>query len=127
MGGAGLPFGLMVIALLAIVVLVAIFVVVPWARRRERERKRITDSRPEALVVYEVPEGQDPATIVTALRNAGLEATEVLRHGRQRVVIACPEGRGDLRPRARALIANEADLSFEGDPAQNRDITFVDE
>jgi len=126
MGGVSLPFGLMVIALLAIVVLVAIFVVVPWARRRERERKRITDSRPESLV-YEVPEGQDPATIVTALRNAGLEATEVLRHGRQRVVIASPEWRGDLRPRARALIANEADLSFEGDPAQNRDITFVDE
>ncbi len=78
-------------------------------------------------LVYEVPEGQDPATIVTALRNDGLDATEVLRQGRQRVVIACPEGRGDLRPRARALIANEADLNFEGDPAQNRDITFVDE
>ena len=93
---------------------------------RERERERITDTRHESLV-YEVPEGQDPATIVTALRNDGLDATEVLRHGRQRVVIACRDGRGDLRPRARALIANEADLSYEGDPAQNRDITFVDE
>jgi hypothetical protein len=126
MGGAGLPFGLMAIALLAIIVLVAIYVVVPWARRQERERKRITDSHHESLV-YEVPEGQDPAAIVAALRNDGLEATEVLRHGRQRVVIACPEGRADLRPRARALIANEADLNFEGDPAKNRDVTFVDE
>ena len=126
MGRADLPFGLIVIGLLAIVVLVAIYVIFPWTRRRERERKRITDTRHESLV-YEVPEGQDPATIVTALRNDGLDATEVLRHGRQRVVIACRDGRGDLRPRARALIANEADLSHEGDPGQNRDITFVDE
>ncbi len=126
MGDAGLSVGLLVLGLLAIVVLVAIYVVVPWARRQEREPERTTDSRSECLV-YEVPEGQDAATIVTALRHDGLDATEVLRQGLQRVVIACPEGRADLRPRARALIANEANLNFEGDPAQNPDITFVDE
>ena len=74
-----------------------------------------------------MPEGLDPATIVTALRNDGLQATEVMRQGRQRLVIACPDGRTDLRPRARALIANEADLSFEGDPALREEVTFVDE
>ncbi|HET9420177.1 MAG TPA: hypothetical protein VFO49_03500 [Nocardioides sp.] len=126
MGGAGLPFGLIFIALLVVVVLLAIYVVVPWVRRQERERAEITDPRRESLV-YEVPEGQDPAVIVTALRNDGLEATEVLRQGRQRVVIACPHGREDLRPRARAVISNEADLNFEGDPAAKREVTFVDE
>jgi hypothetical protein len=126
MGGAGLPFGLILIALLAVVVLLAIYVVVPWMRGQERERARIADPRQKSLV-YEVPEGHDPATIVAALRNDGLEATEVLRQGRQRVVIACPEGREDLRPRARALIANEADLNLEGDPAMKREVTFVDE
>ena len=74
-----------------------------------------------------MPEGQDAATIVTALRNDGLDATEVMRQGLQRVVIACPDGRADLRPRARALIANEADLHFEGDPALREEVTFVDE
>jgi hypothetical protein len=126
MGGAGLPFGLILIALLAVVVLLAIYVVVPWMRGQERKRARIADPRQKSLV-YEVPEGHDPATIVAALRNDGLEATEVLRQGRQRVVIACPEGREDLRPRARALIANEADLNLEGDPAMKREVTFVDE
>ena len=126
MGGAGLPFGLMLIALLAGVALLAIYVVIPWMRGQERERERIADPRQESLV-YEVPEGHDPAAIVAALRNDGLEATEVLRQGRQRVVIACPEGRLDLRPRARALIANEADLNLEGDPAMKREVTFVDE
>jgi len=123
MGGVGLPLGLTLIALV-IVVLLVIYVVIPWMRSQERER--ITDPRQESLV-YEVPEGQDPATIVTALRNDGLEATEVLRQGLQRVVIACPDGREDLRTRARALIANEADLNFEGDPALKREVTFVDE
>ena len=126
MGGAGLPFGLILIAVLVIVVLLAIFVVVPWVRRQEQQREQIADPRRESLV-YEVPEEQDPAVIVSALRNDGLEATEVLRQGRQRVVIACPEGREDLRARARAVIANEADLNFEGDPAMKREVTFLDE
>ena len=43
------------------------------------------------------------------------------------MVIACPEGREGLRPRARALIANEADLAFDGDPALKGEVTFVDE
>ena len=126
MGGSGLPFGLVLIALVVVVVLVAIYVVVPWVRRQERERNEITDPRRES-VVFEVPEGQDPAVIVTALRNDGLEATEVVRQGRQRIVIACPEGRADLRARARAVIAHEARLGFEGDPATQREVTFLDE
>ncbi len=126
MGGAGLPFGLVLIVLLVVAALLAFYVVVPWVRRQERERNEITDPRRES-VVYEVPEGQDPAVIVTALRNDGLEATEVLRQGRPRVVIACPEGRADLRARARAVIAHEARLNFEGDPATQREVTFLDE
>ena len=57
----------------------------------------------EKSLVYEVPEDQDPAAIVAALRKEGLEAIEVSRQGRQRVVIS-----GAGRSRARALIAREA-------------------
>jgi heme/copper-type cytochrome/quinol oxidase subunit 2 len=124
--GGGLPGLVIVVVVVLIVVLASVYVVVPWVRRQERERKEITDPRRESLV-YEVPEGHDPAVIVTALRNDGLEATEVLRQGRQRVVIACPERREDLRPRARAVIAHEARLNFEGDPATQREVTFLDE
>jgi hypothetical protein len=125
MGGAGLPFGLIFVAVLAIVVLVAVYVVVPWTRREARQRQEIIDA--DESLVYEVPEGQDPTTIVAALRLEGLDATEVMRHGRQRVVISGPPERDDLRPRARAVIAEKADLNLEGDPAANRKITFVDE
>ena len=126
MGGAGLPFGLMFLVLFAIIVLLAVYVVVPWMRSESRERARLTDPRTESLV-YEVPEGRDPAAIVAALRSDGLEAIEVMRHGQQRVVISCPTGKDLLRPRARAVIAHEADLNFEGDPALKREVTFVDE
>lgn len=125
MGGAGLPFGLMFVALLAIVVLFAVYVVVPWTRREARQREELVAA--DESLVYEVPEGQDPATIVAALRHDGLEATEVMRQGRQRVVISGPPELDDLRPRARAVIAEKADLNLEGDPSANRTVTFVDE
>ena len=72
---------------------------VSWLRRKKS-------------LVYEVPEEQDPAAIVAALRQDGLEAIEVSRQGRQRVVIS-----GAGRSRVRALIARIAGPK----------VTFVDE
>lgn len=126
MGGAGLPFGLMFLVLIAIFVAFAVYVLIPWMRNDTRERARLTDPGTESLV-YEVPEGRDPVPIIAALHKEGLEAIEVMRSGRQRVVISCPSGRELLRPRARAAIANEADLNLEGDPGSAREVTFVDE
>ena len=126
MGGAGLPFGLILIAVLAVIVLLGVFVVVPFVRGESRRRDRLTEPGLRSLV-YEVPEGQDPAAIVAALRQDGLEATEVMRQGRQRVVISGPEGTEDIRSRAREVIARGADLNLEGDPATPRKVTFADE
>ncbi len=126
MGGAGLPFGLILIALLAIIVLLGVFVVVPFVRGESRRRDRLTEPGLKSLV-YEVPEGQDPAAVVAALRQDGLEATEVMRQGRQRVVISGPEGTEDIRSRAREVIARGADLNLEGDPTAQRKVTFADE
>lgn len=126
MGGAGLPFGLMLAVLLVLLALAAFYVVVPWVRGESRLRRRLTDPA-EGALVYEVPEGQDPAAIVAALRHDGLEAIEVLREGRQRVVISGPSAVVDLRSRARAVIAGAADLNLEGDTATSRNVTFIDE
>jgi hypothetical protein len=123
--GGGVPFGLMMIALLAILVLVSVYVVVPWLRGESRRQALLTE--PGEALVYEVPEGQDPAAIVTALRQDGLEATEVMRQGRQRVVIGGPGGSDRIRAQARAVIAHESDLNLEGDPAPTRKVTFADE
>jgi len=126
MGGAGLPFGLILLGLFAVVVLLGMYVVVPWLRGEARERARLTDPGLETLV-YEVPEGLDPAAIVTALRSDGLQAIEVMRGGRQRIVISGPYAREELRPRAREVIAHKAHLNLEGDPISPGEVTFVDE
>ena len=78
-----------------------------WLRRESRRRARPSETATRALV-YEVPEGRDPAGIVAALRKDGLEATEVLRPGRQRLVISGPRSGRRLRSQARAVIAREA-------------------
>ena len=123
--GGGVPFGLMMIALLVILVLVSAFVVVPWLRGESRRQARLTE--PGDSLVYEVPEGQDPAAIIAALRQDGLEATEVMRQGRQRVVIGGPGGSRKIRAQAQVVIAHESDLNLEGDPAPTRKVTFADE
>ena len=125
MGGVGLPFGILSIAVLAVLVWVALYLVVPWARGEARQRRELVEA--DESLIYEVPEGQDPAAVVAALRHDGLDATEVIRHGRQRVVISGPSDREDLRPRARAVIAEKATWNLEGDPAGDHRVRFVDE
>ena len=126
MGGSGLLFGLMLIAVVAGLALVLAFVVIPGVRSETERRRMMVDSGPDSLV-YEVPEGQDPVAIVAALRSDGLEAVEVMRQGRQRIVISGAVGREALRPRVRHLIAEKATLNLEGDPAGQHDVRFVDE
>jgi hypothetical protein len=125
MGGAGLPFGLILIGAFVVVALVGIYVFAPWWRKEEEERERLLDPRTESLI-YEVPEGRDPAPVVAALRNDGLQAVELMRHGRQQVLISCAGDKEQLRSRARAVIAHDADLNFEGDPSRVP-VTFTDE
>jgi len=126
MGGSGLLFGLILVAAVAGVALVAAFLVIP-ALRRETERRRVMVDSGEDSLVYEVPEGQDPVAIVAALRSDGLEAVEVMRQGRQRIVISGADGREALRPRARSVIADKATLNLEGDAARQQEVRFVDE
>jgi hypothetical protein len=125
MGGAGLIFGLMFVVLV-VVVLAFSLGAIPGLGREAKARQEQAESGDDSLI-YEVPEGQDPAAIVAALRTDGMDAVEVMRHGRRRIVISGPRGREALRPRARAVIAHQADLNLEGDPAHQGRVAFVDE
>ncbi len=86
--------------------------------RRKHRRQRSTTSPEQTPLVYEVPTGQDPSILVEALRRAGIEAIEVVRQGRQRVVISGPRSSKQLRSRARAVIAHET---------HPLEVTFLDE
>lgn len=126
MGGAGLPgliFAGIVLVLLALVMLW----VVPWFRSRREEVDRLADPSVETLE-YEVPEGQDPVSVVNALKSDGLDAVGELRHGRQLVLIdASGAGVDAVRPRARAVIEQRALLNTQGDAAPDHEVRFLDE
>jgi hypothetical protein len=55
-------------------------------------------------LAYDVPNGQDPATLIVALGRAGYTAVEDLDGAVHQVLVACPEGRGAARSRVRAAV-----------------------
>ena len=81
-----------------------------------------------ATLDYAVPEGQDPAVVLTALSESGLEASAVNTDGRQLVVIACaPENKG-AREQARSAIESIGVSALDaGVPFDNGPVRFEDE
>ncbi|MGC4112064.1 MAG: hypothetical protein QM747_16945 [Nocardioides sp.] len=65
-------------------------------------RRRLGRPGPGHLV-FDVPEGVDPVSVVIALRRAGLQAAE--DGALHRVLVFCPDGRAAARDRIRAVIA----------------------
>jgi len=61
--------------------------------------------RPNAeLLAYDVPNGEDPAEVLTALHRAGYSSVEELAGGTGRVLVECPGGSRSARPVVRAVI-----------------------
>ena len=126
MGGAGLP-GLIFAGIILVLIALTVLWVVPWMKSRREEVERLADPA-VATLEYEVPEGQDPAAVVNALKGDGLDAVGELRQGRQLVLInASEDGIAEIRPRARAVIAERAPLNTQGDAAPDHEVRFLDE
>lgn len=130
MGGAGLPAGPILIVAAVVVLLLGLFVVVPWMRSDKRRTDRATDPQQETLE-YRVPPGQDPAAVVHALRQDGIEAVTSVDHGDERVVIPAKRGVETVRERARQTILNGAlnieDQQGAEQPHSAAEVRFVDE
>lgn len=125
MGGAGLPW--MVFGTIAVVLACAgVLLMVPWIRA-EQAREDELGSRVRDVLAYEVPDGQDPAAVLSALVAAGLPAVPALRNG-HRLVLIDEQGRRDsvVRRQARRVIA-AAPLNTLGDPAPPHAVVFLDE
>jgi hypothetical protein len=125
MGGAGLPGLIFAVVLLALIAL-SVLVFVPWFKSQREHVDRLSSSDVETLE-YEVPEGQDPAVVVDALKRDGLDAVGQFRHGRQLVLIDATGGADRVRPRARAVIAHQAPLNPEDDVSPDVQVRFLDE
>lgn len=55
-------------------------------------------------LVYDIPNGLDPAAVIVALGRAGYAAVEDTRTGAHQVWVACPEGQPAARSRVRAVL-----------------------
>ena len=118
-------------ALLVPVILVVVVLIVGalLAVRFSRRERALADSIGEDVPAlrYHVPEGQDVAALVAALRNQGYEAATDHASGGRELLVSCPGGADAAqRGRVRAVIEHAA-LNMERDRADAGPVRFIDE
>lgn len=124
MGGAGLPW-LVAVVVVGVLALLALLVFAPWLRTRQQRADALAERRYDGdVLAYDVPAGQDPVAVLTALSEAGLAAEPDTGTARQRLLIDARTV--EAREQAREAIA-EAPLNTQGDPAPDRPVVFADE
>jgi hypothetical protein len=69
----------------------------------EAVRTRLHQPGVETLA-YDVPDGQDPAAVIVALGRAGYTAVEDVDGTTRQVLVSCPQGRLEARPRVRSVL-----------------------
>jgi hypothetical protein len=84
------------------------------------------EPRPETLR-YDVPEGQDPVVVMSALRRAGYEPTSELVGGSTTVIVPCPSGAARERARVRDVVAGASETTLEGPEFDPGRVIFEDE
>jgi hypothetical protein len=117
--------------LVAVIVVVVAIVVLVAARSWMRERGRkeaVLQSPTSETLEYLVPEGQDPAQLIGALRMDGYTAVVDAMGIRQRLSIDCPNGVERDRPHVRAIIKNNSATAIEHGAELDLDrVVFEDE
>jgi hypothetical protein len=112
---------------LVIVVGVVAVLLVKRMSARETEVQDTLSGREVPSLRYRVPEGQDPASVLVALRNAGYVATaDDSGGGNAGVLVSATDGDEPDRETVRAVIAGSS-LNQEGDPGGDSHPHFDDE
>jgi hypothetical protein len=116
---------LMFVGLLAVGV-VALVVVRAATLDYEKTKSRLHEARAETLV-YDVPHGRDAIDVMLALSHGGFTAIEECAHGRRQVLVGCPHGRLEDRPRVRAVIEQVYPSGLTRVGARVEPVQFADE
>lgn len=98
-------------------------IVVGLARARRRRRGHPVPAEPGQLR-YHVPVGQDPAAVLTSVRQHGFAATVEMAGGDEDVVITCD--RAVAREQLRSILA-AAPIDMNGHAFDGPPVTFADE
>jgi len=126
MGGEALVYLVIVVVLGAVVM----FGLVPLVQRYSEQRRKVQDEVKHGegeAVRYQVPEGQDPAAVMAALRHEGFEPVGDQEATEQDILVPY-RGPAD-RERVRRIIAS-APISLEGGPHPTdsaSEVRFTDE
>lgn len=117
--------------LVPIVILVVLLVLgAVWLRRWGSERQRVTDDLRDPTTPtldYQVPDGQDPVVLLTALSQEGYECSVDPANTRL-VRVSCPAGLDRHRARVRQVIVHAGSTSLEGGPPlEPEHVRFLDE
>ena len=110
---------------LAVVIVVGGFVAL-GAARLQRQRTRDVHERPTDTLRFPVPEGQDAAAIVTALKREGFSSVMEMVPTGQDIVVSCRSTRDRDRERIRAIVG-ATPTSLEGGTSKGPGIRFHDE
>ncbi len=117
-----------ILAVLAIAVIAYIAVIVLGARASAAADGGEPADAPHTEVLrYDVPDGQDPVVVVSALRKAGYDPATDLVEGSTTVVVPCPSGADRERARVREVIAGASETTLEGPEFDPGRVTFEDE
>ena len=113
---------LLVGSVLFIGVLVGVFL---WLEREVEARAEVLPDDEEVLR-YRVPEGQDPAALVSALAGAGFRASVAHEASDRVLVVRCPEGRQESRAAVR-MVLQEARSTIQDGDVMIGEVHFDDE
>lgn len=122
---AGMGAALIPVVLVVVVLAIGVYAVVHLAHRAGRDRLPVD----QPTLRYAVPEGQDAAAVLVALRAEGLDAATVTDGPHQDVVVGCPTGVERERSRIRSIIQHVRSLADDAgdDGAPAPTVRFTDE
>jgi hypothetical protein len=109
-----------------ILVIIGFFVFLRTSVSVAKRADTAEDSGVESLY-YVVPTGQDPVVLVSAMTEAGYDASADTKEGAIHLVVNTPAGRDRERPKVRQIIASASKTSLEGPPFEPGRIVFTDE
>lgn len=109
-----------VIAVLGVVVALALR---SWMLGEARTEARLR-SPGVHTVAYVVPEGQDVAVLMAAVRHAGFESITKIDGGTERLLVACGE---EDRARVRSILEHVHRIGFDGSERYVDHVSFDDE
>ncbi len=113
------------LVVLAVVIVIGGLVAL-GAARLQRQRARDVHGTPTDTLRFPVPEGQDAAAIVTALKREGFSSVMEMVPTGQDIVVSCRSTRDRDRERIRAIVG-ATPSSLEGGTTNGPGIRFRDE